>query len=103
MIRSAIIGCGSYTPENVVKNADLEGIVETSDEWIVQRTGIRQRHIAVEGETTADLGEKAARAALKHAGVTIDGSASATMDRDYDGITVHCIGGQWLITQRKSK
>ncbi len=72
MIRSAIIGCGSYTPENVVKNADLEGIVETSDEWIVQRTGIRQRHIAVEGETTADLGEKAARAALRHAGVTID-------------------------------
>lgn len=72
MIRSTIIGCGSYTPENIVKNSDLEGVVETSDEWIVQRTGIRQRHIAVDGETTADLGEKAARAALKHAGITPD-------------------------------
>lgn len=72
MIRSAIIGCGSYTPEKVVRNTDLEGVVETSDEWIIQRTGIRQRHIAAEGETTADLGEKAARAALANAGVSID-------------------------------
>ncbi len=72
MIRSAIIGCGSYTPERVVKNTDLEGVVETTDEWIIQRTGIRQRHIAADGETTADLGEKAARAALAHAGVAID-------------------------------
>lgn len=72
MIRSAIIGCGSYTPQKVVRNTDLEGVVETSDEWIIQRTGIRQRHIAADGETTADLGEKAARAALADAGVTID-------------------------------
>lgn len=72
MIRSTIIGCGAYTPANIVKNTDLEGVVETSDEWIVQRTGIRQRHIAEEGETTADLGEKAARDALKDAGVSID-------------------------------
>ncbi len=72
MIRSAIIGCGAYTPANVVKNTDLEGVVETSDEWIVQRTGIRQRHIAEDGETTADLGEKAARAAMKDAGVSVD-------------------------------
>lgn len=53
-------------------NAELETIVDTTDEWIVQRTGIRQRHIAAEGETTADLGEKAARAALDNAGVSID-------------------------------
>ncbi|MGB7287766.1 MAG: beta-ketoacyl-ACP synthase III [Salaquimonas sp.] len=72
MIRSVIIGCGSYTPSNIVKNSDLEGVVETTDEWIVQRTGIKQRHIAEKGETTADLGEKAARAALKSAGVTVD-------------------------------
>ncbi|MCB1440772.1 MAG: ketoacyl-ACP synthase III [Nitratireductor sp.] len=72
MIRSAIIGCGSYTPEKVMKNSDFEGVVETSDEWIVQRTGIRERHIAADGETTADLGEKAARAALDDAGITVD-------------------------------
>lgn len=72
MIRSAIIGCGSYSPHKVMKNTDLEGVVETSDEWIVQRTGIRQRHIVSEGETTADIGEKAARAALVDAGVAVD-------------------------------
>ncbi len=55
-----------------MKNADFEGIVDTSDEWIEQRTGIRERRIAAEGETTADLGEKAARAALDNAGLTID-------------------------------
>lgn len=72
MIRSAIIGCGSYLPEKIVTNADLEKIVDTSDEWIVQRTGIKQRHIAAQGETTADLGEKAALAAMKNAGVGVD-------------------------------
>jgi len=55
-----------------MKNADFEGIIETSDEWIAQRTGIRQRHIAGEGETTASLGEAAARAALANAGLTPD-------------------------------
>ena len=72
MIRSVITGCGSYLPENIVTNDDLAKTVDTTDEWIVQRTGIRQRHIAVEGETTADLGEKAARAAMKDAGITAD-------------------------------
>ncbi len=72
MIRSVVTGCGAYTPEKIMTNADLEGIVDTSDEWIVQRTGIRQRHIAAEGETTADLGEKAARNALENAGVGIE-------------------------------
>jgi len=72
MIRSVITGCGSYTPEKIITNADLECIVDTSDEWIVQRTGIRQRHIAADGETTADLGEKAALNALKNAGIGIE-------------------------------
>ncbi len=69
MKRSVIIGCGSYAPAKIMPNSEFEGLVDTSDEWIVQRTGIRQRHIAADGETTADLGEKAARAAMKNAGV----------------------------------
>lgn len=72
MIRTLITGCGSYSPSKIMKNSDFEGIVDTSDEWIVQRTGIRQRHIASEGETTADLAEKAARAAMKDSGITAD-------------------------------
>jgi 3-oxoacyl-[acyl-carrier-protein] synthase-3 len=71
MIRSVIIGSGSYLPENCVTNDDLAKKVDTTDEWIIQRTGIKQRYIAAEGETTADLGEKAARAAMKDAGVDI--------------------------------
>ncbi|RUV47611.1 ketoacyl-ACP synthase III, partial [Mesorhizobium sp. M7A.F.Ca.MR.228.00.0.0] len=57
-------------PRRIMKNADFEGMVETSDEWIAQRTGIRQRHIAGDDETTASLGEAAARAALANAGLT---------------------------------
>jgi 3-oxoacyl-[acyl-carrier-protein] synthase III len=72
MIRSVVKGIGSAKPTRIVKNADLEGVVETTDEWIVQRTGIRQRYIAGEGETTASLGEAAARAALDNAGMTPD-------------------------------
>ena len=72
MIRSIITGCGAYTPERVMTNAELEKLVDTSDEWIIQRTGIRSRHIAADGETTADLGEKAARAALSDAKISID-------------------------------
>ena len=71
MIRSVVRGFGAHLPERIVKNRDLEGVVETSDEWIVQRTGIRQRHIAGEGETTASLGEMAARAALERANMTV--------------------------------
>ena len=72
MIRSVLIGCGTYLPERAMKNAEFEAFLETSDEWIEQRTGIRQRHIAADGETTADLAEKAARAALENANVTVD-------------------------------
>lgn len=69
MIRSIVTGCGSYTPARVMKNAEFTERLETSDEWIRQRTGIEQRHIAADGETTADLAEHAARAAMKSAGV----------------------------------
>ncbi len=67
---SRIAGTGSALPEKVLTNADLEKLVDTSDEWIASRTGIRQRHVASEGETTADLAERAARAAMEAAGVT---------------------------------
>lgn len=72
MIRSVVRGTGAALPRRIMKNADFEGMVETSDEWIAQRTGIRQRHIAGDDETTASLGEAAARAALANAGLTPD-------------------------------
>jgi 3-oxoacyl-[acyl-carrier-protein] synthase-3 len=72
MIRSVVRGFGASLPARVVTNSELEGQVETSDEWIVQRTGIRQRYIAGEGETTASLGTAAARAALDRAGLKPD-------------------------------
>ncbi|TXK65881.1 beta-ketoacyl-ACP synthase III [Alkalisalibacterium limincola] len=64
-----IAGTGSYLPEKVLTNDDLAQFVETSDEWIRDRTGIRQRHIAADGETTCDLAEQASRRALEAAGV----------------------------------
>jgi 3-oxoacyl-[acyl-carrier-protein] synthase-3 len=68
-IRSVVLGCGSYLPARILTNAELAAKVDTSDEWIVQRTGIRQRHIAAEGEFTSHLAIKAAEAALADAGV----------------------------------
>ena len=67
--RSVVVGIGAYLPERLLTNADLAEIVDTSDEWIVQRTGIRQRHIAGEGETTSILATKAAARALASAGL----------------------------------
>jgi 3-oxoacyl-[acyl-carrier-protein] synthase III len=69
MLRSVVLGCGSYLPSRVLANAELSRMVDTSDEWITQRTGIRERRIAAEGETTADMALAAARAALAAAGV----------------------------------
>jgi 3-oxoacyl-[acyl-carrier-protein] synthase-3 len=66
---SRIAGTGSHLPARVLTNADLEKMMETSDEWIRDRTGIERRHIAAEGETTVDLAEFAARRALDAAGV----------------------------------
>ena len=68
-IRSVVLGCGSYLPQRILTNAELAAKVDTSDEWIVQRTGIKQRHIAAEGEFTSHLAINAARAALADAGV----------------------------------
>jgi 3-oxoacyl-[acyl-carrier-protein] synthase-3 len=69
MLRSVVLGCGSYLPSRVLTNAELSRMVDTSDEWITQRTGIRERHIAADGETTSDMGLAAARAALAAAAV----------------------------------
>ena len=69
MIYSKITGTGGYLPEKVLTNKDLEKIVDTTDQWIVDRTGIKQRHIAADDEYTCDLAEKAARNALQMAGL----------------------------------
>lgn len=71
-IRSTIIGHGHYQPAKVLTNDDLAKIVDTNDEWIVERTGIKSRHIASEGEYTSDLALKAAEMALKTAGITAE-------------------------------
>jgi len=65
--RSVVLGCGSYLPNQVLTNAELARKVDTSDEWIVQRTGIHERRIAAPGETTGSMATQAARAALAHA------------------------------------
>ena len=84
-VRSVVLGCGSYLPQRILTNAELARRIDTSDQWIVQRTGIRQRHIAAEGEFTSHLAIKAARAALEDAGVeaeTIDLIVLATSTPD---------------------
>src|SRR6266850_1323275 len=67
MTRAKIVGVGAYAPKRILSNADLEKMVETNDEWIVQRSGIRERHIADETEATSDLAVKAAQQALERA------------------------------------
>ncbi len=71
-VRSVVRGVGGYLPAHTLTNADLAKKVDTSDEWIVQRTGIRERHIAAEGEKTSDLGLAAAKIALRNAGMSAD-------------------------------
>jgi len=71
-IRSVFRGVGGYLPQRVMTNDEMATIVDTSDEWITKMTGIRERHLAADGETTSDLGAAAARAALANAGMTID-------------------------------
>ncbi len=68
-LRSVVLGCGSYLPQRIVTNAELAAKIDTSDEWIVQRTGIRERHIAADDEFTSHLAIKAANAALANAGI----------------------------------
>ena len=68
-LRSVVLGCGAYLPQRILTNAELAMRIDTSDDWIVQRTGIRQRHIAADGEFTSHLAIKAAKAALEDAGL----------------------------------
>ena len=70
--RSLILGCGSYLPERVVTNHELAARVDTTHEWIVERTGIERRHIAADGELTSDLAHAAAERAIAHAGIDVD-------------------------------
>nr|PZN87552.1 MAG: 3-oxoacyl-ACP synthase [Pseudomonadota bacterium] len=93
VIRSVIRGVGAYLPKRVLTNTDLSKIVDTSDEWIRERTGIRARHIAADGELTSDLGIAASRQALVRAGidpVDIDLviCATATPDRTFPATAV---------------
>ena len=92
-IRSIVRGVGGYLPAHVMTNADLAKKVDTSDEWIVQRTGIRERHIAADGEKTSDLGLAAAKAALADAGMTADAVdliilATSTPDQTFPATAV---------------
>ncbi|MCY3853426.1 MAG: ketoacyl-ACP synthase III [Gammaproteobacteria bacterium] len=94
MIHSAITGTGSCLPERVVTNQELEETVDTTDQWIRERTGILQRHIAGEKETTASMGAKAAREALDAAGLAPDDVdmivlATTTPDRIFPGTACH--------------
>ncbi|TAK49309.1 MAG: ketoacyl-ACP synthase III [Xanthobacteraceae bacterium] len=93
VMRSVVLGCGSYLPGQVVTNAELARRIDTSDEWIVQRTGIHERHIAAEGEFTSHLAIKAAQAALDHAGVEAGSIdlivlATATPDNTFPATSV---------------
>jgi len=101
-LRSVVLACGAYLPERILTNAELAQRIDTSDEWIVQRTGIRQRHIAAEGEFTSHLAIHAARSALADAKVdaqsidlivlatsTPDSTFPATAVTVQDGLGIH--------------
>ena len=93
-MRARIAGTGSYVPAKVLTNADLERMVATSDEWIVERTGIRERHVAGPGEACSDLAVKAAERALTAAGVSaadLDLILLATCTGDYPLPATACL------------
>jgi 3-oxoacyl-[acyl-carrier-protein] synthase-3 len=69
---SKIIGTGSYLPQKILTNKDIEAVVDTTDDWIVSRSGIKQRHIAADSEVTSDLAEKASRSAIERSGLTCE-------------------------------
>lgn len=99
MFRSRVKGTGSYLPEKLLTNKDLEKLVDTSDEWIADRTGIRARHIAADGEYTSDLAYKAAILALEEANLTaqdIDMILFATVSPDYIMPNTACVLQQKL-------
>jgi 3-oxoacyl-[acyl-carrier-protein] synthase-3 len=92
-MRSVVLGCGAYLPSRIITNAELAQNVDTSDEWIVQRTGIRERRVAAQGEYTSDLAIHAAQAALKNAGVDAQSIdlvlvATSTPDRSFPATAV---------------
>lgn len=94
MTRARIVGTGSYLPEKILTNADLESFLDTSDEWIVTRTGIRERRVAAEGEYTSDLATQAARRALEMAGICaeeIDLIIVGTITGDFPWPATACI------------
>lgn len=98
-IYSRIIGTGRYLPEKILTNHDLEAMVETNDQWIRERTGIEQRHIAAEGQTTCDLAEQASLKAIEMAGIdasTIDMIVFATTTPDKIFPSTACILQQRL-------
>jgi 3-oxoacyl-[acyl-carrier-protein] synthase-3 len=93
LIRSVVLGVGGYLPEKILTNAELSTMVDTSDEWITQRTGIKERHIAEKGELTSDLAAAAARVALANAGTSIEDIdliilATATPDNTFPASAV---------------
>jgi len=94
VIKARITGTGSYLPEKVLTNADLEKIVDTTDEWIRTRTGICERHVAAEGEVTSDLATQAARKAMQMAGVSaeeIDFIVVGTITGDFPWPATACL------------
>jgi 3-oxoacyl-[acyl-carrier-protein] synthase III len=96
--RSVVLGCGSYLPQRILSNAELARKVDTSDEWIAQRTGIRERRIAAPGEVTSDMGIKAAQAALAAAGLDAQAIdlillATATPDNTFPASAVSVQAG----------
>jgi 3-oxoacyl-[acyl-carrier-protein] synthase-3 len=94
LIRARITGTGSYVPEKILTNVDIEKFLDTNDEWIRTRTGISERHIAAEGENTSDLATRAAERALEMAGVSaeeIDLIVVGTITGDYPWPATACI------------
>ena len=94
---SRLIGYGSYLPERVMTNHDFEKIMDTSDEWIVQRTGMRERHFARDDETVVDMATIAAQRALKNANITINDIdmlivATTTPELDFPSVGVQILG-----------
>lgn len=93
MVRARILGTGSYTPKKILSNSDLEKLIDTSDEWITERTGIKERRIAADGETTSDMAAKAGKRALEMAGLgpdEIDTVIVATVTPDMDFPSTAC-------------
>ena len=86
MVYAAFRSIGAYAPKKILSNDDLAKMVDTSDEWITKRTGIKERHIASENETTSDMGVEAAKKAIQRSGINkedIDMVVCATISPDY--------------------